>query len=241
MVSETGRKWIVVSVLLLFGLTGIAAKASTITADNLNAMYSLSSFDYGIGFAGLSGFFSNETPAQEFTALVSGTVTTLTATVQQVQPEGVPLNVSIFTAGSGLPKTRLGTVSFPQEQVSSNVHRNLSGFDLSTGNISLTAGQSYFAVFSVATPINGNDRYEAILLNLNTHSFGLPAIVSPDGGRTWLSSVISNEIGMTVLVHQTIVPEPSSVGFVVMTLGTLFLFRRYTRYKTSGSGQGNRP
>lgn len=226
--TKEGHIWVVFSALLVFGSTATAIKASAIAANNLTATYTLSSFDYGIGFAGsgLGGPFSNETPGQEFTALVSGIITTLTATVQQVQPQSVPLNVSIFTVANGLPGTQLGTVSFAQAQVSSSVDTNLSAFDLFPANISLTAGRSYFAVFSVATPINGNARYEAILLEPNAHFFGFPAIVSPNGGKTWLTSVISDEIGMAVFVHQTTVPEPRSIGLAAMSMGTLFLLRR---------------
>lgn len=221
MLTKPGRKWVVLSALLVFVSTSATAKASTIAADNLTTTYSFSSFNAGIGFAGLSGLFSNETPAQEFAPVASGTVITLTASVQQVQPQSVPLNVNIFTVANGLPGRQLSNLSFAQAQVSSNVSNHLSLFNLSAANVSLTAGQSYFALFSVTTPINGSDRYEAVLLNHSAHSFGFPSIVSPDGGTTWLASPISNEIGLTVIVAT---PEPDSCGFVAMTLGTFFLF-----------------
>lgn len=223
MLTKAGRKWVVLSALLVFVSTSVSAKASTIAADNLTPTYGFSSFEAGIGFAGLNGLFSNETPAQEFAAVASGTVTTLTASIQQVQPQGVPLNVSIFTVANGLPGRQVGTISIAQAQVSSNVFSQLSVFNLSAAHVSLTADQSYFALFSVATPSNGSDRYEAVLLNPNAHSFGFPAIVSPDGGITWLTSAISNEIGVTVIVNT---PEPSSVELVAMSIGTLFFFRR---------------
>lgn len=228
MLTNESHGWVILSVLLVLGSTATATEASTIAADNLTATYALSRFDYGIGFAGagLGGPFSNEAPAQEFTARVSGTVTTLIASIQQVRSQGVPLNVSIFTVASHLPGTQLGSVSFAQAQVSSNVHSNLSALDLSAANISLTAGQSYFAIFSVATPINRDARYEAILLDSNAHFFGFPPIVSPDGGKIWLSPVIADEIGMTVFVRQTTIPEASSTGLVAMSIGTLFFLRR---------------
>lgn len=75
-------------------------------------------------------------------------------------------------------------------------------------NILLTAGQSYFVKFSVATPINGSIRYQALLLNTPSPiAFGFPAIDSADGGATWLTPVIPNEIGLAVSV-----PEPSSLA-----------------------------
>ena len=85
------------------------------------------------------------------------------------------------------------------------------------------AGESYFARFSVATPINGSNRYEAVLLNHTAHSFGFPAIDSPDGGVSWLTPPISNEIGLTVIVNQT--PEPASVGLAALGIATLFILR----------------
>ena len=119
MLIKEGYRSVVVAALLVFGSTATTSKASTIAADNLTGTYSLSSFEYGIGFAGSTsiGPFSNQTPAQEFTALVSGTVTTLTASVGQLQPLDVRLNVSIFDVASGFPGALVGTVSFAQAQV----------------------------------------------------------------------------------------------------------------------------
>jgi hypothetical protein len=79
--------------------------------------------------------------------------------------------------------------------------------------ISLTAGQNYFVEFSVATPINGSIRYQALLLNTpNPIAFGLPAIDSPNGGSTWLAPVIPNEIGLRISGAAASVPEPGPLA-----------------------------
>ena len=213
---------IVTSALLIVGLT-VPAHADIIAANNLTSPPSYSSFDLGIGFAGntVSGPFTNETPAQEFTAGASGTITTLTASVGQFQPGGVSLDVSILGVSGGLPGALLGTVSFTPSQVSASAFTSPTVFDLSSAGISLTAGQDYFARFSVATPISSSIRYQALLLNTSTSSFGFAAIDSPDGGATWLAPVIPNEIGLTVRVGQTAVPEPLNLFLVGLGLITV--------------------
>src|SRR5690349_15364311 len=106
LLKRASHLWVAPSLLFLAAACGVAG-ADTLAADNLDTSYSFSSFFYGVGFAGNTpnGPFSNETPAQEFTALAGGTITTLTATVDQFQPQGVLLNVSILNASGGLPTT----------------------------------------------------------------------------------------------------------------------------------------
>jgi hypothetical protein len=88
---------------------------------------------------------------------------------------------------------------------------------MSAAHIALVAGQDYFVTFSVATPINGSIRYQALLLNIpNPIAFGFPAIDSPNGGMTWLPPVIPNEIGLRINggPAATAVPEPASLALL---------------------------
>jgi hypothetical protein len=84
-----------------------------------------------------NGFFSNETPAQEFTAAASGHLSTLIATVDQFQPEGVPLIVSFYDAAGLLPGSLLGSATFAPSQVSSNGFAAPSTLDVSSADATL--------------------------------------------------------------------------------------------------------
>src|SRR5258708_5670257 len=158
--------------IVLVGASG-AARADFTVASNLPSGYSLSSFDIGIGFQGntSNGFFTNEAPAQEFTASASGILTTLLTTVDQFQPGGVSLNVSIRAVSGGVPGTLLGSVLFTPSQVSPNGLTTLSNFDLSSANIIVTAGQSYVVTYTVDTPPFGSVRYRALLTSPHSYSF----------------------------------------------------------------------
>jgi hypothetical protein len=207
--------------LLALMVTGGRVHADSIIANNFPSPPSYSSFDLGIGFAGntSNGPFTNETPAQEFTAQMSGVISQIVASVGQFQPEGVPLTVTVLEAAGSIPGTALGSLTFATNQVSSNAFNSPSTFDFSSANISLTSGQNYFVEFSVATPINGSIRYQALLLTTPSPiAFGFPAIDSPDGGVTWLAPVIPNEIGLTIF--GSVVPEPGSCVLLALGLGS---------------------
>jgi hypothetical protein len=210
-----------VTLALAGGVPG-PARADLILASNLSASPSYSSFDLGIGFAGSTsnGPFTNETPAQEFTAVASGTISTIVATVGQFQPQGVPLTVTVSSASGSVPGAALGSATFSTNLVSSNAFNQPTTFDLSAAHIALVAGHDYFVTFSVATPINGSIRYQALLLNTpNPIAFGFPAIDSADGGATWLSSTIPNEIGLTInAAPASPAPEPASLTLLSLGL-----------------------
>jgi hypothetical protein len=217
------------SALAVLGLTVVAAGAArgqVVIASNFASPPSYSSFDLGIGFAGSTsnGPFTNETPAQEFTAGVSAMVRTITASVGQFEPQGVPLKVTVTSAAGSIPGAALGSLTFATSQVSSNAFNSPTTFDMSAAGISLTAGQHYFVEFSVATPINASIRYQALLLNSpNPIAFGFPAIDSPDGGSTWLASTIPNEIGLTVSGAVSAVPEPGPLALACAGLSAAAL------------------
>lgn len=222
------RAALAISLLLVGSAT--SARGDFVVASNLPAGYQFSSFDIGIGYSGTG--FVNEAAAQEFTAGAGGQLTTLTATVGQVDPGSEPLIVSIYSAAGAVPGTLLGSATFSPSQVSPNVYNSLSSFDLSSKKIALIAGASYFAAFTVATPIGGDDRYEAILLNPNPSSFGIQPVYSRDGGTTWLPEGIPNEIGLTVRAQT--VPEPGSLALVAIGgLTSLGLARARVRAKSA--------
>lgn len=196
------------------------ARGGLILASNLTSPPSYSRYAAGIGYAGSSIFgpFSNETPAQEFTAAASGEIGTITATVVPLQPEVIPLTVNVAVASGSVPGAVLGSRTFASRELSSEFDVP-STFHFSSAGIHLTAGQRYFVWFSVATPANDSLRYMARLLNTpNPIGFGFQYIESPDGGSTWITNTpIPNEIGLTI----TAVPEPSPI--VLAGLGGLLL------------------
>jgi hypothetical protein len=113
-----------------FGLVALVALAATVgtaradvtIASNFPAPPSYSSFDYGIGFAGMTsnGPFTNETPAQEFAAQQTGVISQIVASVGQFQPQGIPLTVTFLQAAGSIPGAALGSLTFATNQVSSN-------------------------------------------------------------------------------------------------------------------------
>jgi hypothetical protein len=209
--------------IILAGLSG-SARGDFTVASNIQGGYTLSGFDNGVGFAGSNsnGVWTNEAASQEFQAGASGMLTTLVATLDQFQPQGVSLKVSITTALEAMPGTLLGSMLFATGQESSNIVNGPSTWDLSSLGINFNAGQFYFVTFTVATPIAGSVRYRAVLVNTNSQSFGLASLDSRDEGATWDTPVIPNEIGITVSARA--VPEPStlvltSLGLIALGLG----------------------
>ncbi len=195
---------VVVSALVLFTQPALA---DLVTADNIGGAPQSSGFFIGIGFAGSSGF-TNEAAAQEFTALVDGTVTTLLATVDRWQADDVPLEVAIHAKSGGTVGALLGQVDFPSAEVPQGLGAH--PYDLSSAAIDLTAGESYFAVFTVDTPISGSTRYRALRAANPAMWFGIEPMFSRDGGGTWEQTQSDPEIGLTVYV----VPEPSTMLMV---------------------------
>jgi hypothetical protein len=89
----------VTEMVLTIGLAGFSnsARGDFAVASNIQGGYTLSGFDNGVGFAGSNsnGVRTNEAAAQEFKAGASGVLTTLVATLDQFQPQGVSLDVSM--------------------------------------------------------------------------------------------------------------------------------------------------
>lgn len=192
-------------------LLGLAALASSATrADEIAAV------NMDGGWVGINGWatyvgdiyaplnYTNEAAAQEFVVSKGGTLTTITASVDNFIG-GDPLIVSVFTAVNRRPGALLGRVSVPDSQINGfNVNGNpLNTFDLSSLGIPLVAGQNYIVTFTVAIP--GAVRYRAILNAPNVNSFGIPSLRSPNGGLTWTVNSVTPEIGLVVSV---IVPSP---------------------------------
>ena len=197
----------------------VPARAGSIIANNFTSPPSYSGFDLGVGFAGdtSNGPFTNETPAQEFTAQNSGVITQIIASVGQFLAQGIPLTVTVSQAAGSIPGSVLGSLTFATNQVSSNAFSQPSTFDFSATHITLLAGDNYFVTFSVATPINESIRYQALLLNTGSPvAFGFPAIDSPDGGASWLPPAVPNEIGLTIV--GAAVPEPASIAMLGLGL-----------------------
>ena len=224
------RTALTAALLIVLAVSAGTARADIVAASNLSGSPSYARFFLGVGFAGgtPNGPFTNETPAQEFTASAGGLITTLTATIGQSNPQGIPLTVTISQAAGSIPGAALGSETFTTAQVSSNPFTSPTTFDLSAANINLVTGLDYFVTFTVATPINKDVRYEALLLNSpNPIALGFPPIDSPDGGATWLSSTIPDEIGLTVRVGA--VPEPSSLALFGLGAAALALVRARRR------------
>jgi hypothetical protein len=196
------------------------AVADVVSADNIGGAPQNSGYFTGIGYAGLYGF-TNEAAAQEFTAQVGGQITTLLATVGQAEAEGVPLHVAIHGKSGGSVGPILGQVTFASSEVPSGLDAH--AFDLSPAAIDLSAGGSYFAVFTVDTPITGSVRYSAYRAANPAMLFGIRPLTSRDGGISWEESTIDPEIGLTVYV----VPEPSAL--LLLSAGSGLVSRRLRR------------
>jgi hypothetical protein len=198
-----------VACVVALAWTAGAARGDLVVANNINGGFQSSGFDIGIGEAGVLGI-TDEAAAQRFVAQGSGTLTTVTASLDQFQPGGVPLLVGIRALSGTMPGAVLGTITVPPAQVAGPPNdTSLTTFDFSSLGINLTAGQSYFVTFAVDTPLPGSTRYRALLLATNPLFFGFQPLFSPDNGVTWQPEGVPNEIGLTVRVGA--VPEPASL------------------------------
>lgn len=207
-------------VLIGFLLTG-ALRASEIVSGTTvaDSGFSSSGFHVGIGYASSDGRFTNEAAAQKFIANESGQVTTVTASVDPIRG-GEPLLVSIYTSSNGVPGLNLGTVAVPEEGMTnfSTSDWEMNTFDLSSLNIQLLAGNSYFMVFRTATAITSSSRYRAVRVAVNENSVGSSAMYSENGGVTWKSSSSAPEIGLIVRVGVE-VPTPVEANIALLADG----------------------
>lgn len=190
----------------LAALASTAARADEIAAVNIDGGWvGINGWAWYVGYSNASLGYTNEAAAQEFVVSQSGTLTTITASVDKFSG-GAPLLVSVYTAVNRRPGVLLGSAAIPEGQVNGfNVNGHpLNTFDLSSLGIPLVAGQNYIVTFTVAIP--GAVRYRAILNAPNINSFGIPSMYSKNGGATWLTSpTVTPEIGLVVSV---IVPSP---------------------------------
>lgn len=189
--------------------------ADEITATNMDETgYNTTGWAYSVGYSNPSQGYTNEVPGQEFVAQVSGTLTTLTATVDRFVG-GEPLQVSIYSATANRPDILLGTLSVPESEVGRQGADWPPVFDFTSQNIPLVAGESYIVTFKTSTAVFQSTRYRALLTQTNVNSFGIRAIVSPNGGSSWNTSNVEPEIGLIVCV-QGGPPEPQEVAVDVV-------------------------
>lgn len=212
----SGRN-VVIGILALACGSGVFA--DTIAADNLGGRVVSSGYFIGVGYTAEG--WANEAAAQEFVAGVSGRVSTLLATVDRWQAGDVPLKIAIHGKAAGTVGARLGQVAIPSSAVPQGLAAH--SFDLSSAAIDLTAGHSYYAVFTADTPVYQSLRYRALRAANPSMLFGLPPMYSTDMGGSWNYSPSSAEIGLTV----NVVPEPGTLLLVLGVWGTLTRRRAY--------------
>ncbi|QDU37239.1 hypothetical protein Mal4_15490 [Maioricimonas rarisocia] len=187
-------------------------RADEITATNMDETgYNHTGWAYSVGYRNPDLGYTNEVPGQEFLAQVSGTLTTLTATVDRFVGRE-PLQVSVFTATANRPDILLGTVSVPETEVAGSGDPDwpMTTVDFSALGIPLVAGESYIVTFKTSTALFQSARYRALQTQINVNSFGQPPIVSKDGGATWFDSRVDPEVGLIVCVASA-PPEPQEV------------------------------
>lgn len=205
--------WLSTFIALLFAQVSVAQE--TLTATNMDPDWeSINAWAIYVGHTNLDYDIENGGAAQEFIASVSGTLSTIEASVDKSQG-GAPLVITIYESNNGLPGASLGAVSIPDSEI--GVWGDLPNppvqpFDISSANINVDSGQKYIVAFT--SPLAGAIRYRAILTANNANSFGYRALRSNDGGLTWEPSSVSPEIGMRVYVGGSVPPPPPPADIV---------------------------
>ena len=185
-----------------------AEVASQNFVDNNDLFYVV----HGIG-AGTSP--GNIAPAQRFTASTGGFVDSISAFLAIEAANPLPLKIDIRTVKNDVPGAVLGSVISAAPL--SVFQPTLARIDFTSANVRLTAGEDYFAVFSVAhtSPPNTDGYYYVWTMDPNLRSSGFSPIYSYDGGTGayWYHSYppYDQEIGLIV----TVVPEPQSASQLI--------------------------
>jgi hypothetical protein len=83
--------------------------------------------------------------------------------------------------------------------------------DMSSSDVNLVAGQSYFVLLTVTTPGPGI-RYSEYWIDTGTMGFPEQPVFSPDGGTTWrvIGVPLADQIPLTISGQPAAVPEPGS-------------------------------
>lgn len=211
------RSRVLCCLLGLMALAPSAVRADEIAAVNMDGGWvGINGWAWYVGYSNASLGYTNEAAAQEFVVSESGTLTTISATVDRFSG-GSPLLISVYTAVNRRPGVLLGYVAVPESQVNGfNVNGTpLNTFDLSSAGIPLVSGQNYIVTFTVAVP--GAVRYRAFLNAPNINSFGIPSMYSKDRGATWTTSpAVTPEIGLVIRVASPPPPPPLEVAIDVI-------------------------
>lgn len=214
--ASRGQTIVALLVAALFAGRADSVRADFVVANNFEDGYRSSRLHVGVGYTD-NGAFSNEAAAQRFVAERDGVLTTIAATIDRFDAGDVPLIVGVHTAAGTVPGMLLGSITAAPSAVSPPIEAGQFGstFDFSGLEIDVSAGQSYFVTFAANPPLFGSSRYRALLLANHSNSFGIPPLVSRNGGASWEAVGVTNEVGL--LVHATNVPEPVAViGLVVV-------------------------
>lgn len=209
------------AVLLTLTTLHATSAAETLTAINMDPDWQgINGWAWYIGYTNADLGYTNEAAGQEFVASVSGTLTTLEASVDK-SSGGAPLVITFYEAVNGLPGTSLGSVSISENDVynwASQIPTPINTFDVSSANVTVEAGRRYFVSFTTPTP--GDIRYRAILTADNANSFGYRALYSKDGGQTWVYPNITPEIGMRLYVEGDVPPPPPADTLTAVNFGS---------------------
>jgi PEP-CTERM motif len=203
--------WSVCLVTLALCLAALPASAGVIF-DDLGSPVNYQCCT-GWTISGQGGTGTSFTSANEFTALLGGSVSQIDLGVGWVLGP-FPFYAAIYTVdGSGNPGTQVAGARWDGLMATANFGTSTDSLvTINVSGVSLTAGQSYFLVLGPESITDNSWN----VLNLNAQGVTGIDEYSTDGGATWNSNGIQTIGAFDILGGGGTTPEPSSL----LLLGT---------------------
>jgi hypothetical protein len=210
--------------MLMLTITG-HTDAGDVLANNIPTNFQFTTFRGDVGFNDPPQF-PNTADGQLFVAQASGKVESITSVIQDLQPgQSVPLQVGIYAANGTLPGALIGNlVSIPASALPTAQFTEVT-LDMSSSNVNLVAGQSYFVLLTVTTPSTTSvQRYSEYWIDTGTIGFPEQPVFSPNGGTNWQLTGVptADQIPLTI-IGEAAVPEPASAILLTSGIGVVLL------------------